>query len=342
MINVFIRKILDGDYTDAARILEAILSNYDLKRLFRRVIVENDIAPLIYNLFNDLIEKYSFSNKIISLLRNNKEREKYRDELLVKTIDLLDSNGFDYVVFKTFNNIGTIDVDIDLMIHPWDYWDVVNILLENGFYAIDDLSKTYATGLMIHNNPIVLDLHTMLTVLGIPYVSHEHLFRGRKWVKINSKEYGRISVKATGPISEALVRIAHAVIKEAEIKLDDVFTVAPIYLDKNLESKLCKDLASESLEYAGAVFTYVIMDSLAISGECMRKELAKHLVGLGLAGKASIIPPYNFSRTASIIALLHRLIVRSEIYMLSVIPRNVLYRRNAAHIGHLFVKSILR
>ncbi len=335
VINALLRKILLGEHDDSRRLLEYIAGSPRLRRLLVRVIRENDAAPLISEYFPEYIE--TLGHRVSAILRDNEARKMYRDELLVKTIDLLRQHGIDYVVFKTFNSIGSIDVDIDLMIHPWDYWDTIRILLNNGFYAIDDLSKTYATGFMINGNPIVLDLHTQLTILGIPYVSHEYIFRNRKWARIESKEFGVINVKSTGPIREALIRIAHAIIKEAEIKLDDVFTVHEAFSNTSLRERICHDIEAEGLEPTEYYYSRTLLERLGIEYRCRVSE-DKSCLTMGWS--SSHLPPYRLSRIVTLTSLLHRLMSRGEMYKLGVIPKNLLYRRNAAHIGHLLVEAL--
>jgi len=188
-------------------------------------ILRNDVTLL----FNELTDGFNgVTGRGIEALRRATEdayaRAKYMADLVEVISAVFEEEGVEYAVFKTFNRAGRIDVDVDVVVDKEVYWDVVRLLMDKGFKPVDDLAKTYATGFMQLGNPIVLDLHTEITMLGLPYFNAELVLGNRVKTRhvLGGAEVETYTVK---PHVDAALRIAHAVIKEAEVRIDDVTEV---------------------------------------------------------------------------------------------------------------------
>jgi len=188
-------------------------------------ILRNDVSLL----FSELTEGFSgTTGGGVEALRRAAEdaytRAKHMADLVEAVSTLFEERGVEYAVFKTFNKARRIDVDVDVVIDRGMYWEAVRLLIRRGFKPVDDITKTYATGFMLPRNPIVLDLHTEITVLGIPYFDAKLILRNREKARhvIGGIEVETYTAK---PPVDAALRIAHAVIKEVEIRIDDVTEV---------------------------------------------------------------------------------------------------------------------
>ncbi len=300
-----------------------------------RFIRENDLAVIFYkyiDLFSDNKLLYRY---IKALYEYNQRRRIYRDQLLEVTTSLLEDHGIEYVVFKTFSNLGVIDVDVDLLINIRDYPRVVGLLFRNGYIAIDDITKTYATGFLYKQNPIVLDLHTSITVLGIPYISSELLLENREKIGIYSKYSDReITLYTTSNEAETIIRIAHAIVKEAEIKIDDLVQFAKTADRMN---KLLPVIRKEGLLEAYCTFlnasTYFLQKDTELFKPCMKRIVLAQT-------KTRIVTPIKLSRLATITAIIDRLVAVNQPYHLLRALANLKYKRNSAHIGHLILQRI--
>jgi len=265
---------------------------------------------------------------------------RYRDELLHLLVEVLEDGGIDYVVFKTFNELGVVDVDIDVIVRHEVYWDTVRGLISRGFKPIDDLGKTYATGFMVRGNPIVVDLHTEVTVLGVPYVDSETLFKHRVRVRRRSSSNGDINLYVLDALAEALVRIAHAIVKEAEIRIDDISEVLKVAEEQ--PSGLVKLIGEEELNPALLIFAEKVDSELSVGIGRLGNTGSGLTLGVlrGVATRGGEIPPYRLPRLVSVVVLLHRARKRGEFRLLLRAVENLRYRRNVAHIGSLLVKRL--
>ncbi len=138
--------------------------------------------------------------------------------MLGKVSDLLMRNNVEYVVIKTINPSRSIGVDIDVLINKRDYWRVVKLLISNGFKLIDDPRKIYEVGFLYDSNPIILDLHTDLTVGGVSYLDPKIVFSNKRTIV-----YYGIELYVPNPEIDALIRSLHSVIKEGVLYLRDVY-----------------------------------------------------------------------------------------------------------------------
>jgi len=265
---------------------------------------------------------------------------RYRDELLHLLVEVLEDGGIDYAVFKTFNELGIVDVDIDIIVRREVYWDTVRRLISRGFKPIDDLSKTYATGFMVRGNPIVVDLHTEVTVLGVPYVDSKTLFKHRVRARYRSSSGNSINIYTLDTPAEALVRVAHAVIKEAEIRVDDVSEVLKAI--ENHPVELVELAEEEGLEPALLLFMEKVSSEIGYNLRKFENLSSRRAQGIlrGVTARSEGVPPYRIPRLASLEALLHRVRKRGEIVLLLKAAGNLRYRRSAAHIGSLLMRRL--
>jgi len=263
---------------------------------------------------------------------------RYRDELLHLLVEVLEDGDIDYVVFKTFNELGVVDVDVDIIVRREVYWDTVRGLISRGFKPIDDLGKTYATGFMVRGNPIVVDLHTEVTVLGVPYVDSETLFKHRVRARYRSSSGDSISIYTLDTPAEALVRVAHAVIKEAEIRVDDVSEVLKAV--ENHPGELVELAEEEGLEPALILFMEKVSSELGSDPRKFENLGSWRALGIlrGVTARSEGVPPYRLPRLASLVALLHRMHRKGEIGLLLKAVGNLRYRRSATHIGSLLMR----
>ncbi len=297
----------------ARRRLEELLDNGCLAELVEWAI-SNDAAPLLYEL--GLEASTRLGGELAEKLRGAVEEalENARQMAgLIRVVDqALEARGVDYAVFKTFNRVGRIDVDVDLVVKPRDYVRAIRALRAAGLVLVDDVSKTYATGLMLPGNPIVLDLHTQLTVLGVPYLDASILFIGRE--RRGVELVGGVEVEAwtAAPLPDTVARIGHAVVKEAEVRLDDATETLRVVLEK--ERIVAGILEKQGLSRALRAFLRALTAILA-------------------TGYA----PARLSRVESVAALLERIVGRGEPVYFARAARNLGYARNAAHLAKMLL-----
>jgi len=188
-------------------------------------ILRNDVTLL----FSELTDGFNgVKGKGVEALRRAAEDAYTRARYMAALVEIIstafEEEEIEYAIFKTFNRAERIDVDVDAVIDRRMYWKAVKLLMSKGFKPVDDVAKTYATGFMLPNNPIILDLHTEITVLGIPYFEAELTLRNRAKTKHILGDI-EIETYTAKPHVETALRIAHAVVKESEIKIDDVTEV---------------------------------------------------------------------------------------------------------------------
>lgn len=273
---------------------------------------KNQLQLLLYKVSEECLGGVRLSGEIHREALEELKAAKHMAELLEKTVTVFEENGIDYVIFKTFNKAYRVDVDVDILIPKKQYLDAVKALIATGFYPIDDLAKTYATGLMLPGNPIVLDLHTEITILGIPYFDQNLLLRERVKQVPQMPEIEQIGwpVYSPKPYLEAVIRIAHAVIKDAGIKIDDITeTYVPLLSMRNRVKELVE---KEGLDNAYKVF----LSAVASAAENMYRNL-----------------PLRLPQAHRILSLLTRTIHAGDMPRLVLSLGNIRYKRNAAMIG---------
>jgi len=275
-------------------------------------ILRNDVALL----FSELTDGFNgVTGGGVEALRRAAEdayaRAKYMAGLVEAVSAVFEEEGVEYAVFKTFNRAGRIDVDVDVVVDKEVYWNVVRLLMDKGFKPVDDLAKTYATGFMQPGNPIVLDLHTEITVLGLPYFDAELVLGNRVETRhvLGGVEVETYTVK---PHVDAALRIAHAVIKEAEVRVDDVTEV----------------LNALALNAQGVEGIVGRSRSLRASYRVFMQALEAILVDLELPRKLS-----EARRLEALVDLLLSLGPRRALEALG----NLRYRRSAAMVGKALI-----
>ena len=335
--------LVTGDLEEAGDLIELLARSHErvLMNQLIRYARRNRVSHIFYGA---LLERGIANSELAGILAVDAgtihESACHRDKLLSLLVEALEEGGVDYVVFKTFNDLGVVDVDIDIIVEPESYLDAVKILLEKGFKPIDDLSKTYATGFMVKDNPVIVDLHTDVTILGIPYVRRETMFSHKVRINYKAKCSRPFNLNILDTHAEALVRIGHSVVKEAEIKLEDISEVLKAVKEK--PSELKKLVKAEKLNFALFFFTEKIESELGISMEALEGDDEARALGVlrGLVTRSEDAPPYHLPRLASIITLLHRIHEIREDYSVLRILSNIKYPRNAAHIGGLLLKRV--
>ncbi len=181
----------------------------------------------------------------------------YRDRLIATLCPLLEQRNIDYVLFKTINKSGAIGVDIDVMIDYENFDKCVSYLQAQGFRPIDDLSKKYATGFVYENNPIIVDLHTELTVLGIRYVSAKSLLSSKVRIDFQSDNLSApLRLNVLDDVMETVVRMAHCIIKEGKITVADM--MESIQVIGNCSVATLEHTEREGLQVAVSAFLQVL------------------------------------------------------------------------------------
>jgi hypothetical protein len=188
---------------------------------------------------------------------------KHRDRVVIAASSTLKKEAIPYVVFKTYAPSKYVGVDVDLIVPSKYYSKSVSSLMNAGFISIDSIRKKYATGFVMDDNPIILDLHTNVTVAGISYLKTELIFRHTVMEDIKVKD-GTSSVQFLDDQLDAICRALHSLAKEAEIKLCDIFDISAMSRKKDL-SKVLKtiDELDDIKQLAIAVFrvsSTVLMD----------------------------------------------------------------------------------
>jgi len=274
-----------------------------------------------------------------------RELKTHRDTLLRRVADVLDYAGVDYAVFKTLNRLNWVGVDIDVIINPSNYSKGVKALLANSFFSIDDLSKKYATGFMIKNNPIIIDLHTELAVLGVPYMSSGPLLERKRELKVPLLEGSElVSLNILDETMDALVRMVHCVLKEGIIKISDVAEVH--YILPRKVDLITSYVKEEDLQLAISIFSYVALHTL-------RAEQFAHLIifddgfNHGLSRKIlansihDSVPPLKLPVVICMIAFLDRLKRKGEIGRYMSLPlRSLKFKKNVERLGQKMLERL--
>jgi hypothetical protein len=216
----------------------SFLSEHNLVGMMENVMEEARSSNVISEL----------KKKIIIELDKTHNRKKQRDYILKKLVCLLNDNNIDYVIFKTFNSINYVGVDIDLIIKREQYWMVIKLLCSNGFISIDDPKKTYETGLMLRNNSIIVDLHTEIAAYSLSYIDPSLLFNNKKNWKYICSDSTELMISGLDSEIEAIVRMAHMVIKEAQITLGECYEISAL-LSQSIPNNIKTIISDECLKY---------------------------------------------------------------------------------------------
>ncbi len=270
----------------------------------------------------------------------------HRDRLIEKLCPFLDDRKIDYVLFKTMNKSGAIGVDIDVMIDYENFDRCVSYLEAQGFRPIDDLSKKYATGFVYEDNPIIIDLHTELTVLGIRYISAKSLLSSKMRIDFQSDSLsGSVRLNVLDDVMETVVRMAHCIIKEGTITVADM--MESIRVIENCSVATLEHAEREGLQVAVSAFLQVltsvsncqnpITDSKTFD-EGITNRITRVMVEQSTNSKRL---PVKLPAMLSFAALLSRLKRNDEMtdYLLLSLY-SLRYRRNIEQIGRKIVSYI--
>ena len=147
------------------------------------------------------------------------------------------------------------------MIDPTCYDRCIKSLIARGFYPIDSLSKKYATGFMMRGNPIIIDLHTEMAVLGVKYLSSDSILERSREIKFHPCcDSDPLSINALDPATEAIVAIAHSVIKEGTVTMEDLAKVHwALHSQPGLVERYIDE---EKLQLASSVFADTAMNTM--------------------------------------------------------------------------------
>lgn len=308
-----------GEKSHGARLLEEVLeTDPSSTQWIPEWAHRNEAEVILYALALETTSPLGgeLAKHLEPLIAETIKRAKYMAELIRLMDRVLTGAGIEYTVFKTVNRLGRVDVDVDTIIHPSDYWHALRLLHRVGLRPVDDIRKTYATGLMLPGNPIVLDLHTDLTVLGIPYLDREILLHGAERVAATLPGEQVVETRIAIPLADTVARIGHALIKEAELKLDDITETLPVLTTNG--DQVQRILRSQGIQEAHRYYLEAVRRAL---------ETAE--------------TPLRLDRATSIELLLKRLARRRQPVMLLRALGNLRYKRNAAHIGKLFIVNKL-
>ncbi len=212
-------------------------------------------------------------------IRESNDLRAMRDSIVMKLEKVLTDASIDHLYFKTFNRFGDVGVDIDLLIRPGSYQRCIRALRENGFYPIDDLSKTFETGFMIANNPIIVDLHTDIAIMGITYFSPDQLFRAKCKTKVNiilNRKDGETSnglcLDTINEEAGGALVLAHSVIKEGAIRASDLVEVYEAFRANPVE--FMQIIEKEKLQVACDCFGRVMALFPSVFSTNLRKMLS--------------------------------------------------------------------
>ncbi len=334
--------VFDEQFTDQL----SLLRSDEVKEL-SRLIEANRVTVPVYEALSeiDVPAAGELRDSLRAVYLKIKEHGRYRDTLLRRLVDVLDGGGVDYVVFKTFNRLGSVGVDIDILINSSSFDLCVGALLADGFFAVDDLAKRYATGFMIRGNPIIVDLHTELAVLGVRYMSPDLMLRNRQRVLFQpsdgSTSFSLIVLENT---MDTLVRMAHSVLKEGQVTINDVAeTLHGFSGNLNLMMKYTNE---ENLQFAASIFSSAAQHMLneerfkrlMMFDETHTQSIVRRILNDSLMGS---LPPFKLPIAVCLLAFFDHLRRNGEICKyLPILIYSFKFRRNAAHLGRKMLERL--
>jgi hypothetical protein len=280
----------------------------------------------------------SLENLIMNRIAELHALERERFSVVAKLVSIMVSSKIDYVFFKTFDRFADVGVDVDLLVPLSSYWSCVKALQRGGFIAIDDLSKTYATGFVVQGNPIIVDLHTDITIMGVSYFETRKLFERKHTIELRSsdgqmKESEKINIESADQEIDASLAVAHSVIKENSLKGSDVLKVCYAF-NADANSLLCT-INEQNLQVAADVFARTLfcisvpieIQKMFFKGRSLIVETAEAYLNKSLIGSLRL--PFTFPVPVSLLALFDRLVRRKELALvLPKISSSLRYKRS--------------
>ncbi len=317
----------------------------------------NRIPLILANIIRESFPKTRnvayLQSSLSNLFRKLQSLQSNRNEIAKMIVNVLTSHSIDFLFFKTFNEYGGIGVDVDLLIPRTKYPECVSALMKSGFYPIDSLSKTYATGFRTGNNPIIVDLHTDLAVLGVQYLSPERLLSHSDTVNIREDDQNESSstfpIRVLEPKMSGIVSIAHSIIKENSIRASDILEVhKAIKLDKE---SFRSSIESEDLQSSSNVFGSIALMLLPRVSEFREMFLSNEHTVVSyfctsqVRRKFQALPenlPVAISPVLSLPAFLDRLLRREQFTKsIPIALGSLKFRRNLVIAGQKIFKKVL-
>lgn len=266
-----------------------------------------------------------------------------RDAVLRVLSETLHRFGIEYAVFKTLNGFGSVGVDIDIVINPSDFAPCLKVLHSRGFRIIDEPSKRYATGLVLGANPIIVDLHTDLAVLGVRYAPPEPLLRDAQEVPYPPGSHDSFSLWTAPKHADALTRMAHAIVKEGTVTLMDVAEVLRQTVDG--ASDISARAKDAGLQLAVSTFSWVALHAVRVPSLTLWLDIPDttlHSIVKGALARTNgeMKFPMRMPLAVILAALVDRLDETGEILTVFKAFRALCYSRNIGQLRLRIAKRI--
>jgi len=176
---------------------------------------------------------YAYKNKVILFLMEQgpeylRETKLYKRLIvqrqnflntLIRVVSALSDEGIEFVVFKTLRPVPDTPVDIDILVGNRE-----NLILS--LKALRKLFKVevwkvdfYSIGLRLNDRNEFVDLYLQPHVSNFTYFDSQYILRDPRYIKVDG-----FQVPLPRPEAEALTIIAHAVIKEFLVTLNDIIS----------------------------------------------------------------------------------------------------------------------
>jgi hypothetical protein len=244
-----------------------------------------------------------------------------------------------HAFFKTPLWFPTWGADADVIVPKELFSDSVSSLMRQGFQPVDDLSKTYETGLVFPGRRIVLDLHTEMAFMGIPYIDRDYILKPERlvWHLLNTSHAEQL-IPYIDSIREAVVRIGHSVIKERGVDLIDLAEVARCM--SGSRDVLLENLQIQGLHDALSLFLMPLMMfwSTVRGGHVSASQKVSDDVYRSAPDGVNHLLPWRVPLPLSLQAMNSRMRMKGDIPGRLPTPlKNLRYRRNAERLGHLLL-----
>jgi hypothetical protein len=176
---------------------------------------------------------YAFKNKVLLLLLYGcpslREPALYcklisqREKFLSGAADVssaLNNANVDFVVFKTLRPVPDAPIDIDMLVpNRQSVTDSINALRKR--FTVEVWGEdAYSIGLRLAETGEFVDIYLKPHVANFVYLGHNLFFEKRRYLGLDSVKVPLPSFEA-----EALAIVAHAIIKEQLVTLNDVISV---------------------------------------------------------------------------------------------------------------------
>ena len=224
-------------------------------------------------------------------------------DVLARVSRVLEERGFRYAVFKTLRSFDEDVADVDILYLGSDdngYRELVKALRDAGFRVME--VSHYCTTFMDPRyrfvTEVMVDVYREVSVGPLVYLD-KGLLKNRVVV---DRSRGFV-VRVLDGVGELLATVAHAVVKEREVKLLDYLT--SLYLVKAVGvdgvEEFVKLVKRSSLVYGSRLFFSIVALLHKLAHGFIPREIATilHRLGGGLDVRQLVegsIPPYKLSR----------------------------------------------